>query len=521
MDLLSRIIPSYQKLYKEGRIDISFTPYFHPILPLLVDTDASREAIPNIMLPADRFVHPEDALWQIRQAKEKFRELFGSELEGMWPSEGSVSEMVLSMIREEGIKWVATDEEILYSSASKSGRDPRKYSPHTAYEYLGASGLKIFFRDKGLSDKIGFVYSSWDPDRAVKDFIQTLHKIGDFLKDSLSDKVVTVILDGENAWEYYAQDGAIFLQKLYSSLAADNTLETVSMSKAAQVVPSTPLQTIFAGSWINHDFRIWIGHREDNAAWDALSVARKMLVDYQKNHPGTEPSLLDRAWRQIYIAEGSDWCWWYGDDHIGSNNDQFDLLFRLHLSAVYDILGLKPPMGLSRPIHRVRTDTYLTMPEAIVTPELDGLLTHYYEWSGAGHYDCVKMGGAMHRVDRVINDIYFAFDYERFYIRLDFSSKFNLVESKNSGVVVDFRNSGRKEIQLASGNTGAGDGFRYAHQRILEIAFDRESLVPTGNGKLEFSISFYQGSELLEKWPSDEVIVVELPERDREIFWQV
>ncbi len=521
IDLLKRIIPTYQQLYREGKIDISFTPYYHPILPLLADTEAAKEALPAIELPTEPFQHPEDARWQIHNAAEKFRNLFGSDLKGMWPSEGSVSEAVFGLIRQEGIKWAATDEEILYNSQIKSGFGSRHGTPHATYEFSGAPGLKIFFRDKGLSDKIGFVYSTWEAGRAVSDFISALHNIADFLKGSLADKVVTVILDGENAWEYYPDDGSSFLYKLYSALAADEKIKTVTLSQATEIGPAETLKNIMAGSWINHNFRIWIGHGEDNAAWNLLAAARKTLVDFQKNHPDADTGMLERAWRQIYIAEGSDWCWWYGDEHVGANNAQFDELFRLHLTVLYEILGLTPPAILLRPISKMKVESLLTLPEALLTPQLDGMLTHYYEWSGAGHYDCMKGGGAMHRVDTVISDIFFAFDYERFYIRLDFASKFDLLGVKGGRVIVEFKTAGRKELALEKGIVKEGDGFKYFMDRILEVSFDRAALVPKGFGKLEFTIQHYLGTELLEKWPIDDFIAIDVPERDREIFWQV
>ncbi|SYZ73665.1 Amylopullulanase [Candidatus Zixiibacteriota bacterium] len=519
IEILKRIIPTYQQLYREGKIDVSFTPYYHPILPLLADTDSAKEALPNIQLPAERFRHPEDARWQIHNAAEKFRDLFGSELKGMWPSEGSVSEEVLGIIRDEGITWAATDEEVLYNSQLKTGG--RRGSPHTAYEFSGAPGLKIFFRDKGLSDKIGFVYSTWEAGRAVGDFMQALHNIADFLKDNLKDKVVTVILDGENAWEYYPDDGSQFLDKFYQALATDERIKTVGLSEATQIGPAAPLKSIMAGSWINHNFRIWIGHNEDNAAWNLLAKAREALVNFQKSHPDADPDTIARAWRQIYIAEGSDWCWWYGDEHIGVNNAQFDELFRLHLKVLYEILGLAPPEILMRPIHRTKAEAILSFPEALLTPHLDGILTHYYEWSGAGHYDCLKGGGAMHRVDSVISDIFFAFDSEHFHIRLDFGTKLNLVDIKDSRVIIEFKSADRMELLLERGELIEKEGFKYILDRILEVSLERTAIIPKGFGTVEFAIHYYQGAQLLEKWPVEDYIAVDLPERDREIFWQV
>ncbi|MCX6827037.1 MAG: glycoside hydrolase family 57 protein, partial [candidate division Zixibacteria bacterium] len=397
ISLLKRIIPTYQELYRQRKIDVSFTPYYHPILPLLIDTESAKEALSGIDLPANRFCYPEDARWQIQQSIEKFRLLFGQNPVGMWPSEGSVSEETLKIISEAGIKWVATDQDILYQSLLKSGLDSKKFSPHGVYICNSAPNLRLFFRDRGLSDKIGFVYSSWDSEKAVNDFIQSLKKIREFLVGNLDNVIVPIILDGENAWEYYPKDGTDFLKKLYLALSSDDQLETVFLSDVANAMEPTRLPALMAGSWINHNFRVWIGHSEDNAAWDTLFAARKTLVEYQKNNPGTDPQKLEKAWKQIYIAEGSDWCWWYGDDHQSANSDQFDLLFRTHISAVYTAIGLNPPTSLLKPLHYEKEESYLTLPESLITPKLDGLLTHYYEWSGAGHYDCRRIGGVDRR----------------------------------------------------------------------------------------------------------------------------
>lgn len=522
IQLLRRIIPTYQKLFEENKIDISFTPYYHPILPLLIDTDIAMEAIEDISLPRNRFRHPEDARWHIKNAIEKFRSLFGRDLSGTWPSEGSVSEDTLKLITESGLKWMATDDQILYYSLVKSGSDARKiFSPHFSYICEDAPETKIFFRDHGLSDKIGFVYSGWDADRAVYDFIKALKGIREFLGTNLDKCIVPVILDGENAWEYFPDDGTEFLGRLYRDLSEDEQIEVVTLSDAAEVLEPKMLPSLFAGSWINHNFRIWIGREEDNKAWDLLSDARKTLVEYQEKNPNTDPEKLKKAWNQVYVAEGSDWCWWYGDEHRSAYNEEFDRLYRFHLSLVYTTLGLEPPSALLKSILMGKQETFLTYPESLVTPELDGLLTHYYEWGGAGLYDCTKAGGAMHRTDVLIKAIYFAFDHKSFYIRLDFKKDFDLVGKSNCRVIVDFGNIGQKEILLErTGKKDCGD-FSFSFKQLLEVEFNRKALIGTGGGKIEFFVTLYLGEESTEKWPIDKPIPVKLPERDKEIFWQV
>ncbi len=520
IELLGRIIPTYQRLQSEGKIEVSFTPYYHPIIPLLIDTDAAREAISNINLPQHRFQYPEDARWHLEKSTEKYEQLFGGKLTGMWPSEGSVSEETLKIMSELGLSWVATDEEVLKQSLLKSRLDSQKYSPHGAYIYQGAPGIKLFFRDHGLSDKIGFVYSSWSAERAVSDFINTLSQMREIFRENLDERVLPVILDGENAWEYFPNDGIDFLTGLYQHLAQNESIEIITFGEAAQSLKPFNLPSLFAGSWINHNFRIWIGHSEDNRAWDLLYDARRTLEKFQKENPGADTEKLRKAWRQIYIAEGSDWCWWYGDDHIGDYNAEFDHLFRLHLSAVYEAIDLEPPPELHKPIHLGHMESFLNMPESLLSPKIDGYLTHYYEWSGAGHYDCLKAGGAMHRVNIIIRGIHFAYDYERFYIRLDFTDSFDLVDKSNLRIVIDFNEGDRREIPL-NGEHIEKNKEESASKNIFEAAFERKSLAPDGVGKINFRIILESKIDQMEIWPIDEPLALELPERDKEIFWQV
>jgi len=375
LDLMGRIVPTYRRLLEDGMIDISFTPYYHPILPLLCDTNSALEASPRMTLPRARFRHPEDAERQIRMSLEKYESLFGRKLSGMWPSEGSVSEEVAAMFTKLGVTWIATDEEILFNSLKKSGIDRSQRILHTVYEY--GPGLKLFFRDHALSDRIGFVYSQWDADKAVDDFLKHLEGIRSLVQGQLERAVVPIILDGENAWEYYPDDGRDFLDLLYRSLSESPLFELVTMSEAASSIPATPLPSLFAGSWINHSFRIWIGHSEDNAAWDLLSATRNFLVQFQEDHPDFDSGKIESAWRQVYIAEGSDWCWWYGDDHRGAHNAEFDQIYRRHLTAVYEILGSEVPSELFRPIHQGQSAATVSRPDGIISPVIDGRVTHF------------------------------------------------------------------------------------------------------------------------------------------------
>ncbi|MEO0250023.1 MAG: glycoside hydrolase family 57 protein, partial [candidate division WOR-3 bacterium] len=363
-EFMAQIVPLYRSLLEERRVELTTSPFYHPILPLLCDTDVAREASPDIVLPRNRFRHPEDARVQVRSALDYHRQHFGDAPSGMWPSEGAISHEVAVIAAEAGIKWIASDEEILFRSLGlplpgTHGR--REFDPRILYRpylFVGSEPpITILFRDHCLSDLIGFTYARWDPKGAAQDFLDRLHQLRRRLAGYNNEGpfLVTTILDGENAWEYYPDDGADFLAFLYEGLTQGEGLETVKVNDFLQrFPPQRDLSVIAPGSWINHDFRIWIGHEEDNAAWDLLAQTRNdlVLLEERMASRGGEPEFQDRkkAWQEIYIAEGSDWCWWYGDEHSSAMDEEFDALFRKHLMNVYILTGGEIPEQLYAPL---------------------------------------------------------------------------------------------------------------------------------------------------------------------------
>jgi len=437
---------------------------------------------------------------------------------GMWPSEGSVSEEALRILIQNGISWAASDQEILEHSLRKSGLGSQSNPIHTVYEF--DSSLKLLFRDHALSDRIGFVYSSWEADAAAKDFIHHIKLLRSVYIDSLEDIVVPIILDGENAWEYFPNDGAEFLKLFYQQLEQDDEIEAVTFGEAAASIIARPLPKVFAGSWINHNFRIWIGHSEDNTAWDLLSQARNDLVAFEREHPDHPPEQLEAAWRQIYIAEGSDWCWWYGDEHRGDHNAEFDRIYRHHLIAVYELLGMEIPFDLLKVISSDASEAVVLMPECRLTPEINGRVSHFYEWIGAGFFDCTKAGGAMHQVERLMTAIRFAYDRECFHIRLDFHSRKVLESLEGLKIVVTIFVPNELTIEIdPDAGTSEHDKIRWAVGDIVELSVARDLLWPDSFGQLSFNVVLYQRDQKLESWPECELIDIEVPHRDREILW--
>ena len=451
-EIMAKIIPKHKELQDRGQIEITTTPFYHPILPLICDTNVAREAIAKLPLPTKHFLCPEDAKWHIQKGIQLYEECFGRKPKGMWPAEGSVSEEIIPLIAQAGIQWIASDEDVLLNSLSSKERRYHKerllYKPHKAKK--GEHSLDIVFRDKKISNLIGFTCSNLETDEAVELFMKNLCNIRDAVSLNGEDHLLSIILDGENCWEYYKNDGRDFLTKIYKILSTDPGFRTVTVSEYLEQFPiKTTLPKLWPGSWINHDFGVWIGHPEDNLSWDYLSRTRKDLKRFEKNHPGDEyKEIIEKAWREIYIAEGSDWNWWYGDDHCSGNDDAFDNLYRKHLINVYTLIGERVPNGLYVAIKGQFETTKATFgPVGFISPKIDGKINSYFEWYNAGFYDVGKLGGTMHQTKSIIKSFHYGFDLGNLYLRID--TTVPLIQEKIGDITVKlaFLNT-KKEVIL-------------------------------------------------------------------------
>lgn len=428
-ELTGRVVPEMKRLWDDGSIEIATTPYYHPILPLLVDTNIARRARPKIALPSQRFQRPEDARRQIEMGLEYFEKIFGRRPAGMWPSEGSVCPELIPMFAEAGVRWIATDEGVLGCSLGEHfwrEKDGRAHNMDALYRpYIAeheSNEVTMFFRDHYLSDLPGFKYASWAPEAAAADLIRRLEEIRFFMKDQPDPHVVSVILDGENCWEHYEDDGLPFLRAFYGALNDHKSLISVTPSQYLEVVQDhRRLKHLHSGSWINEDYSIWIGHHEDNAAWDLLAQARNDIEARLESPEGKklDEASRERAWKSIWIAEGSDWNWWYGDDHSSGIDDQFDMLYRRHLVNAYEAVGLEPPARLNLPIAAAADTGLEVQPVSFISPTIEGRLGDFYKWFSAGHFDARRAGDSMHQAVRNIHDLYFGFDLENLYVRAD------------------------------------------------------------------------------------------------------
>jgi alpha-amylase/alpha-mannosidase (GH57 family) len=427
LELLNRVIPEYRDAAARGQTELSTSPFYHPILPLLCDSHIYLATHPESPMPRHRFRRPEDAAEQLSRAVSYAERLFGSPPAGLWPSEGSVSDAVVPLVASAGLSWMATDELVLARTLNVSfsrDADGHLNQPELLYAprriRVGNAAVTCAFRDHVLSDLIGFTYASWPADAAAEDFCSRLAEAGRryAARTGGEEATIPIILDGENAWEHFPDGGRPFLRALYGRLSKTPELQTVTMAEACRGARHE-LRGIFPGSWIDANFYIWMGHAEDHAAWSQLAEARDLL----DTAAGVDPGRLAQAREEVFIAEGSDWFWWYGDDHSSEHDAEFDDLFRRHLRNVYQLLGRPVPDDLFvSNITVPPAAAVFTQPTAFLNPVIDGDAATYFEWLGAGALAGHEAAGAMHQAEassHEIGAVYFGFDAERLFVRID------------------------------------------------------------------------------------------------------
>ncbi len=353
-DCLASIIPRYRKLYENGQVELSVTPYGHPIVPLLNNFNNMRDAQPNAPAPlADHYPGGrERSMAHLHKGISLFQHYFGHKPKGVWLSEGGVSDDALELLDELEIEWTATGETVWGNSYHQSichltDIDCRKalFRPYTS----GHTKTQIYFRDDGLSDLIGFEYSKWDTEDAIANFIHNLENIAKGLPHDAESHVVSVILDGENAWEYYRDNGYHFLNNLYHHLCHHPQLNPTTYSALTGQLTPIKLDRICAGSWVYGTFSTWIGSDAKNHAWDLL-VDAKQAYDSMLKSGKLSAKQKKIAEQQLSICEGSDWFWWFGDYNNAMSVSDFDRLYRKQLKLLYQLLQLKAPPSLDHPI---------------------------------------------------------------------------------------------------------------------------------------------------------------------------
>jgi alpha-amylase/alpha-mannosidase (GH57 family) len=429
-ELLSKVLPAHAAAAQQGAVEISTSPFYHPILPLVCDSNQGAVSSSGLPLPRNRFRHPEDAREQLVRGLGLHQQVFGVSPVGVWPSEGSVSEEVLAIAQSLGVHWMATDEGVLGRSLQinfardGAGRlsDQLAAKLYTIHQFEnGKTRMNLIFRDHTISDLVGFVYSGMPAQEAAAHLMRNIKDAAQPLIVKGQDAVIPIILDGENAWEYYPQSGREFLRRFYDALQREPGVEAVTVSEAiSRHKDFGKLTSLVPGSWINANFNVWIGAPEDNKSWDYLYHARNF---YSQAAARASEAQRQLAFQELLIAEGSDWNWWYGPEHHSANDREFDELYRKHLSNVYQALGATPPEYLAQPITAAASRPEFIPQTSYIHPRVAGDMVRYFEWMGAAVYTADHRAGAMHGKQFLLDSVYAGIDENNVYGRLDFAEK--------------------------------------------------------------------------------------------------
>ena len=538
LELLRLILPAYRDAASRGQIEISTTPFYHPILPLLCDSDIARVANPSTPLPRRAFRRPEDAREQLQLARQYHEKTFGLKPPGLWPSEGSVSDQALSIAAEEGFQWFGTDEGVLGRTLNvgffrDSGGIPanadRLFKPWRIH--LGDKSITGLFRDHHLSDLIGFVYSRMEAKAAVADLHSRLRLLGEKVSGN-QPLTVCLFLDGENAWEYYPGNGREFLREFYRRIESDPDFRALTAGEAVAAAAEIPSSTgIFPASWINANFDVWIGHSEDVTAWELLWDAREVYARaveaYEKGRPGAPTeTALQQARDSLLAAEGSDWCWWFGPEHSTANDAEFDALYRKHLTEIYLALGQVAPEELAKPIKRRPEHAFQLAPTGFLRVKVDGRESSYFEWLGAGLYSPERRGGSMHGRVFYLHEMRYGFEEDRFCIRIDhFAEAMSELEDPEFRITVGGAEELVIVVKLQRGRIQefAVEKARLcllrlesvavaAFDRILEAAIHRDQLDLKGQSKLRLGVALWHGGLPVDVLPAEGLLDIQLGE---------
>jgi len=538
-DLLNLVLPTYRDASKAGQIELSTTPFYHPILPLLCDSDIARVANPGTPLPRRAYRQPEDVREQLRRARDYHERVFGAKPAGLWPSEGSVSDQALAIAAEEGFQWFGTDEGVLGRTLNVGffrdatgipANADRLYRPwRLQVSGNPEKGITGLFRDHQLSDLIGFVYSRMDQKSAAADLHGKLRYLADSVK-SADPLTICIFLDGENAWEYYPGNGREFLREFYRRIAGDQDFRALTASEAIAAANNIPVTGgIFPGSWINANFDVWIGSGEDVAAWELLWDARQAYasaVEARKQGRADAPTplALQQAFESLLAAEGSDWCWWFGPEHRTANDAEFDALYRKHLTGIYLALGQVAPPDLAKPIKRQAERALQAAPTGFLRTKIDGRDTSYFEWLGAGLYAPERRGGAMHGLNYYLRELRYGFEEDRFCIRVDAFSdvlqemddpefRITIGAAEELSVVVKLERGRLQEFAVEQGRVcllnpkSVADA---AFDRILEICVQRNALNLKGQKTLRLGVALWHAGLPVDVLPAEGALEVAL-----------
>jgi alpha-amylase/alpha-mannosidase (GH57 family) len=427
--IINEIIPTYKKYIAKGRIEMTTSAYYHSILPILIDIETSAKSTTTTEGLPTNWSLLEDAKAQIKNALDRVEQVMGTRPKGFWPPELCLGPKTLEILSQEGIEWTISDERILADSIGFDfvrdfkGNLNDPYHLLKIYEYKTKSApINIIFRDRSIANLINFEYAGLEPKIAANDLFDKIKVIqSKILVSPDTTHLLTIALDGENCWENYQNDGNEFLNLIYSYIENDETLETVLISNYMNNEKNKKeLKNIHSGSWIDKTFQYWIGEKTKNKAWNYLKETRdafKNFINENPNHPN-----IDIAYKELMIAEGSDWFWWYGEPNNSGQDYVFDYMYRERLKNVYFLLNLEPPEYLDKSLIN-KIELPLKHPTQKITPRIDGLLESSDDWYYSGNIS--MLDGPVFRENKNIDKIYFGCDDNNVYFRLHIN--------KNSG----------------------------------------------------------------------------------------
>ena len=439
-DIIKKIIPTIRKLIEKNKIEITTSPYYHPILPILLD----YKNIKKNSSPANDLQDLKtdlDAKMQTKMALDRIEEVFGKRPRGVWPSEQCVSAKTLEMLSSLGVEWSLSDEGILANSINFEfehdfkGYIKEPYHLLKTYKYkTSTSDLKMVFRESTIPNLIGFEYQNHNPIATANDLYDRIKVLqSKILSSPDNEHLLTIALDGENCWENYLEDGASFLKTLYTLITEDDSLETVLLSDYLEKTKEDKLlQKIASGSWINRNFKLWIDEPVKDIAWTYLKRVRQDFANFVKREP-LNPN-IELARRELFICEGSDWFWWYGEPNDSGRDNIFDFLFRTHLKNVYRYLDLDTPKYLDDPLSDISTSKPSKYPKSLITPSINGknVVDEDDEWNNAGYIEIPD--GPVLRESKLFDKIRFGNDQNNFYLKFHLNKyiKENLELSKRT-----------------------------------------------------------------------------------------
>lgn len=498
---VSTIIPFYKNLQKQGKIEIATTPFYHPILPLLLDKNAAKEADKYAVTPKVFADFKSDAARHVDMSISKYEDVFGVKPSTFWPAEGSISNAALELLSKSGVKYIGADEDVLFKSLDSRYR----FGIYKRYK-VGKDDNKIgvLFRDKALSDLIGFTYSGKDAKEAVSDFMGRLKELYDLIN---FEAIVPIILDGENAWEYYENNAKNFFELLYAEFEKADWCDTLTFSEAfeREDIESASIESIKPGSWIYGTFSTWMGHEEKNKAWELLSETKNAFEEAKHS---LSQEALEKARKELMIAEGSDWFWWYGDDHYTPQADEFDELFRKHLLNIYKIIAKEPPAKLFESINKAKAAKIKQKPKNYITPDIDGKMTDFYEWLGAGSIDLDAEFSAMDSSGFHFEKLFWGFDDEN--ICFAISGKFAELIDKGYDLCIELVGTQAIKVKLPFASkphkmecaeSGIEGVIESAVDEVFEVSLPKSCLECGCDMLLQASFEIQKQGKVIEKAP--------------------